>query len=173
MHPFERRFELVLWRSRLAVVLAVLCCALLALTAFVLGAIDTAQVIASTAAYAGMSAPNAVRSEARGDIVSSIVKAVDAFLVGSILSVVALGLYELFVNRIDPAENSEVAPRLLLIHSLDDLKARVARLVLLVLVVEFFGLALKLPLTTAQDLLALAAGVFLIAASLYVSDRGH
>jgi hypothetical protein len=43
----------------------------------------------------------------------------------------ALGLYELFVSRIEIAEGSEFAERRLLIRSLDDLKDHLAKVVLL------------------------------------------
>lgn len=79
-------------------------------------------------------------------------------------------LSELFVNRLDAARDSEVAPKLLQVRSLDDLKHRVAGLLLLVLVIEFFQRALRLSYDTPLDLLLLALGVLLIAGSFYLSN---
>ena len=52
-------------------------------------------------------------------MVTTIIKVVDEYLIGAILIVFSLGLYELFVSKLEAAERSEAAPRLLLIRSLD------------------------------------------------------
>ena len=172
MNRVEERWERALWASRMVVLVAVVCAMLLALVALVLGAADTLAVIGDLIGYLSPTAQPSMRETLRGDLVASLVKAVDAFLVGTVLVVVALGLYELFVNRIDPAERSEAAARVLLISNLDDLKDRISRLVLLILIVEFFGLALQLRVRSALDLLLLALGIFLVAASVYLTTRG-
>jgi uncharacterized membrane protein YqhA len=83
----------------------------------------------------------------------------------------ALGLYELFVSRIDMAEGSEFAERLLLIRSLDDLKDRLAKVVLLILVVKFFEFALRLRVEHAIDLLWLGLGIALVAAAVAITQK--
>src|SRR5262245_48506016 len=88
-----------------------------------------------------------------GTHVSLVVQVVHGYLLGSIMLIFALGLYELFISRIDAAEGSEFASRLLLIRSLDDLKDRLAKVVLLILVVKFFEYALALHITTSLELL--------------------
>jgi hypothetical protein len=50
--------------------------------------------------------------------------------------VFSLGLYKLFVGRVDAAEGSETASRLLYVRSLDDLKNKVVKLILLILAME-------------------------------------
>jgi uncharacterized membrane protein YqhA len=72
----------------------------------------------------------------------------------------------LFINKIDIAEGSEFAKRLLLFHSLDDLKDRLAKVVLLILVVKFFQQALAQKYQNPQDLLYLAVGTLLVAVAL-------
>jgi len=74
------------------------------------------------------------------------------------------------------AEGSEFASRLLLIRSLDDLKDRLAKVVLLILVVKFFEYALQLEIRTSLELLWLGLGVMLVAAALWLSHgktAGH
>lgn len=56
-----------------------------------------------------------------------------------------------------------------MVSSLNDLKEKVARLVLLVLVIEFFQRALSLQYERALDLLFFAGGVLLVSAALYLS----
>jgi uncharacterized membrane protein YqhA len=97
---------------------------------------------------------------------------VDGYLFAAILIIFSFGLYELFISRIDAAERSEIAPRLLLIRSLDDLKSRLAKVVFLILVVRYFEYALQSEIRSPLDLLYLAIGIALIAFSLYLSARG-
>lgn len=105
----------------------------------------------------------------RAEIIRAVVEVVDGYLLGAIMLIFALGLYELFVSRIDVAEGSEFASRLLLIRSLDDLKDRLAKVVLLILVVKFFAYALQIPFKTPLDLLYLAVGTVLVAGAIRLS----
>ncbi|MDP9425319.1 MAG: YqhA family protein [Actinomycetota bacterium] len=107
----------------------------------------------------------------RAGVITAIVKAVDGYLIASILIIFALGLYELFVSKLDAAERSEIIPRLLLIRNLDELKERIASVVLLVLVIEFFQRALQLEYERPLDLLYFATGVLLVNAALYLGTR--
>ena len=83
----------------------------------------------------------------------------------------SFGLYELFISNIDPAEANDRSARILLIRSLDDLKHRLAQIVLLILVVKFFEHAVKVPFAGAIDLLYLAIGILVIAAGLYLLHK--
>jgi uncharacterized membrane protein YqhA len=171
MSSVEARWQAALWRTRWIVVVAVVGSMLLAFAAFAMGAIETLAVLSLLVGYVTPGAGMFARDGLRGELIASIVKATDTFLVGTILVVVALGLYELFINKIQAAEHGAGQPRLMLATSLDVLKDRIARLVLLVLVVEFFGAALQFKTTTGLDLLVLAVGVFLIAAALFLTRQ--
>ena len=76
-------------------------------------------------------------------------------------------------RRSDPAERSGIASRLLLIRSLDDLKDRLGKVVLLVLVIRFFQQALALDLSSPLELLYLGGGILLVGAALYLTSRSH
>jgi len=80
----------------------------------------------------------------------------------------ALGLYELFVGPIKAAE-SPTGARLLEIRDLDELKNRLAKVIILLLVVEFFQQALRLTFATPLDLLYLAIGILLIGGAVFLS----
>jgi uncharacterized membrane protein YqhA len=166
-----RHWERLLWSSRMVVLVAVIGSLLLALAAFVIGAADTVSVLSGLFFYLSPVGPSTAGEPIRDNLIADIVKAVDAFLVGAVLLVVGLGLYELFISRIDLAESSEDAARVLSVKTLDDLKERISRLVLLILSVEFFGMALKLNVTTVLDLLLLALAILLIAAAVYLTGK--
>jgi uncharacterized membrane protein YqhA len=64
----------------------------------------------------------------------------------------------------------------LFISSLDDLKGRLAKVVLMILIVRYFEHALGMKFETAMDLLLFAAGIALLGLALYLShlaDKGH
>lgn len=164
----ERLFERALWLSRLVVVVPVVACVVMAVSAFYLGTVDVVYLVAHLASYADASATHTTE---RATLLSAIIRAVDDYLLAAILFIVALGLYELFIGRIDAAEREEFASRLLLIRSVDDLKERLGKVVLLVLVVEFLQFALALHPKGALDLLYLAVGIALIGAALYLTTK--
>lgn len=106
----ESLFERVLWGSRLLMLVRVVASVLLALGTFYLALVDLAYFFGLILDYGtGVQA----RDELRADLINATVKVLDGFLICAILIIFALGLYELFVNRIDVARFSEVAPRLL------------------------------------------------------------
>ena len=169
--PVARFFEEALWSSRLIVLVAVVFGLLLALGAFYLATVDVFYFFGYLLEYADLSLSSDDREDLRASAITAIVKAVDGYLIAAILIIFALGLYELFVSKLDPAERSETVPRLLLIRSLDELKERIASLVLLVLVIEFFQRALQLEYENPLDLLYFAAGVLLVSGALYLGSR--
>lgn len=173
MRPLERTFERFLWRSRLLVVVAAVASAFLAFGAFYMATVDVVVLLANLLPYASPTLDPAARETLREATVAGIVKAVDGYLIAAIVLIFALGLYELFINRIDAIEDAtRTVPRLVQIASLDDLKDRIAKLILLVLIIEFFQYALRLKYTTPLDLLYLAIGVLFIGGALYLSGPG-
>ncbi|QIN81345.1 YqhA family protein [Rubrobacter tropicus] len=167
----ERFFERVLWDSRLLMLVAVVAGVLLALGTFYLALVDLVYFFGLVLDYGDLGVGAAGRNDLRADVITAIVKVLDGFLISAILIIVSLGLYELFVNRIDVARFSEASPRLLQVHDLDDLKERVARLILLVLLIEFFQRALRIPYETALDLLYLGLGILFVSAAIYLTTR--
>lgn len=166
----ERAFERVLWGSRLIVLLAVVASMVVSVGMFFVSTVDVVGLLGHIAHYPAVH--GAERAALRSTIVAHTVEVVDGYLLAAIMLIFSLGLYELFVSRIDAAEGSEFAARLLLIHSLDDLKDRLAKVVLLILVVKFFEYALSLSFGTPLELLYLAVGTLLVSAALYLSHGG-
>jgi uncharacterized membrane protein YqhA len=102
---------------------------------------------------------------------------IDLFLIGATLIIAAIGLYELFVARIDPAHTRRPLPAWLEMNDLNDLKARVISMIILVTAVSFADVLLEFASDTL-DVLYLAAGVavFIVALTIYLrfgsSDNG-
>jgi len=171
MKSFERWFEGILWGSRYIVLLPVVFSLLIALSLFIMATVDTVLLIGRLFAYFDTSLTVSARSTLQVNTISDVVGALDVYLIAALMLLVSLGLYELFVARIDQAENSEFAARLLLFKSFDDFKDRLASVVLIVLIVKFFQQALHIKYETVVDLLLLAVGLALIGVALYLTKK--
>jgi len=163
--------ENLLWYSRLVVIVPVIGSIAMGFAAVYLATVEVLAVFTQLGGVVEAAGNLANFDKVANELLAAIIKAADVYLLAAILLIFGLGLYELFIDRIDPAEQSTVAPRLLLIRSLDDLKERLAKVVLLILVIEFLQYALRVPLTSALDLLYLAIGILFIGAAIYLSSR--
>ena len=169
-NKIEQSFEFLLWESRVAVVFAVIASLLTALAMFYIATVDAYYVMSHLAEYASPGLSAVDRSVMRGETVTHIVEIIDGYLLATVLLIFALGLYELFISRIDRAEKSTAASNVLIINSLDDLKARLAKVIMMILIVRFFEYAISIKFETPLDLLMLAAGIALLGVALYL---GH
>jgi uncharacterized membrane protein YqhA len=165
----ERRFEALLWNSRLIVLVAVVASLIVSVAMFFVATIDVIGLVSHLGEYADFRLAPEARATLRATTVTHVVEVVDGYLLAAIMLIFALGLYELFVSRIEVAEGSEFASRLLLIRSMDDLKSRLAKVVLLILVVKFFEYALQIDIETPLDLLYLGLGTLLVSGALWLS----
>lgn len=167
----EQIFERLLWSSRYLLIVAVVLSVISAVAMLYMAATDTFSLLQNVIPYADPHLERGAREHLRDGAIAQLAAVLDGYLFAAILIIFALGLYELFISKIDIAEHSEVAPRLLLIRNLDDLKERLGKVVFLILVVRYFQFALQQPLHAPLDLLYLAIGIGLIAGSLYLTSR--
>lgn len=168
MRKLERAFESVLWASRFVMVGGVVFSVLMALGAFYMATVDALTLPGLLGSYTERALTNEPRSELRAKALTIIVKSVDGYIITAILLIFSLGLYEFFIGRLESARESPLAPRLLHMGGLEDLKERIAKLLVLVLVIEFFQRALALDVTHVLDLVYLALGIVLIGVTLYL-----
>ncbi|MGH7728632.1 MAG: YqhA family protein [Vulcanimicrobiaceae bacterium] len=165
----ERGFERVLWGSRYLALIAVVGSLVAALAIFAIAAVGLVRGILAMAQLPGVA--GAQLEYARVAVVGRIAGSVDGFLFALVLLIFALGIYELFVGPIAAAERSPFARRILLVGSLDDLKERLAGVILLILIVRYFEYALDANVRDGLDLLMLAVGIVLIAGALFFTNR--
>lgn len=169
MKKLERAFESALWASRFVMLGGVTFSALMALGAFYMATVDALSLPGLMRDYTALDLTAEQRSEVRAKALTLIVKSVDGYIITAILIIFSLGLYEFFISKLDVARQSPLAPRLLHVGGLEDLKERIAKLLVLVLVIEFFQRALLLRIDQALDLVYLAMGIVLIGLTLYLS----
>jgi uncharacterized membrane protein YqhA len=169
MSGLEKYFEKLLWSSRLMVLAAVVSSLLLSLMLFVITAIDVGSLIVHASDYIGATAD--VKKALKIEIVSHTVGSIDGFLLATILLIFALGLYELFISDIDEAKGSGQSSKVLVINTLDDLKAKLAKVILMILVVTFFEVSLSMTFVGALDLVYFALGILMVSLALYFGSK--
>lgn len=106
----------------------------------------------------------------------TLVSSVDVFLFALVLIIFGVGVYELFVSKIDPVErDNDNRPSWLRINSVDDLKGSLGKVILMVLIVSFFKHILELEKSDwgPTTLLYLSIGILLIAAALFLTHKSH
>ena len=165
----EKYFEKLLWRSRGMVLTAVISSLLLSLLLFVITTIDVVALLTHTVDYFSASAE--VRKTLKIEMVAHTVGAIDGFLLATILLIFALGLYELFISEIDEAKTSSYSTKVLIINSLDDLKSKLAKVILMILVVTFFEVSLSMDFSEALDLVYFSLGILMVSLALYFSSK--
>jgi uncharacterized membrane protein YqhA len=89
---------------------------------------------------------------------------VDLFLVGATLLIAAIGFYELFISRIDVGGARASMPNWLVMRDLNDLKARVVSMLVLVAAVSFVDVVVDFP--GGRDILFLGGAVALVIGAL-------
>lgn len=173
MRIIEKIFESLLWNSRFVVLFAVIASMVAAFAVFFIVTFDVVGIAQHALHYVDASLSVAERSEIRGLIVTHVVEVVDGYLLATVMLIFSLGLYELFISDIDHARGKQMASRILVIESLDDLKNRLAKVILMILIVRIFEQAVQLKIATAMDLLLLSGAAALIGLALYLSHMAE
>lgn len=150
----QNTFERFLALARLLVLIPVIVLVLAALWVFVYA---VAVFIASVQ-------PTLEHPLPVGHKLGVFVVEIDLFLIGATLIIAAYGFYELFISKIDAGGKPGAVPRWLQMRDLNDLKARVTSMLILVAAVTFVELVLKG--LTGPDAIYVGAGDALVIAAL-------
>ncbi len=175
MDFIEKVFEGLLWRSRYVVLFAVVASMAAAIAIFYMATVDVVYLVSHILHYADPSLTPDIRKTLHDETITHVVEVVDGYLLATVMLIFGLGMYELFISDIDEAKNSKASSAILVIESLDDLKQRLAKVIIMILIVTIFELALKLKIGDTLDLLYLAGAVALIGLALYLTHAsdGH
>ena len=165
----ERMFENGLWSTRFRVVLAVIFGLLGAVILFVVASVD----VFNTAGYVISTYLNHAHPEHfHEDVVGGIIGAVDLYLIGVVMLIFSFGLYELFVSEIDAAKDKEGEDnKILAIHSLDQLKDKISKVIVMVLVVGFFQKVGHTEYHGALEMLYFSLSITAVALGLYFLNK--
>ncbi len=178
MNFLDKVFEPLIWRSRFVVLFAVVFSLGVSLLMFYMATVDAIYMIGHALHYYSPELNGAARMELRAVTVTHVVEIVDGYLLASVMLIFALGLYELFISEIDIAKesangNEKISSNVLMITSLDDLKTRLAKVILMILIVRFFEQASGMEFHGALDLLMFAGGVALLGLALFLAHAAE
>jgi len=165
----EKIFESGLWGSRFMVIFAVIFGLIGAVTLFIVASFDvydTAKYVITT--YLSHAHPHTFHE----DVVGGIIGAVDLYLIGVVMLLFSFGLYELFISDIDVAKEDEGKDnKILAIHSLDQLKDKISKVIVMVLVVSFFQKVGHTEYNGALDMLYFAISIMSVAIGLFFLNK--
>ena len=163
---FEDKFESFLWNLRYVVILAVILSVLASITLFIIGSWDIVHSIVFQNPLTNDSITH------NNDLLFKIISSIDIFLIGIVLLIFGFGVYELFISEIDIAKE-KFSDSTLKISTLDQLKNKIIKVVIIVLIVKFFEKILKLTpnFNTPQDLLLLSVSILAICLGFFLINK--
>ena len=162
----ERRFEDVIWRFRLITLLPVVMSLIGSVSCFVLGTYEELTVLAKVVQGQFTYANSTL-------LIGKVVGGIDFYLIGIALLIFGYGIYELIISDIDvrQKDNSQERRNLLNIESLDGLKQKLTKVIIVALIVTAFKLMVSFEVTSITELLQYCAGVLMLAFSAYLIGR--
>jgi len=169
MNFIEKIFENTLWGGRLFILLAVVFGMVGAIALFIVASVDLfdmAKYVFTT--YLTHSHPIKFHEE----VVGMIIGAVDLYLIAVVMLIFSFGLYELFISELDPAK-ARKGLKILEIHSLDELKDKLAKVIVMVLIVSFFKRVLHTEYHGALEMLYFSISIFALSFALYFLHKEH
>ena len=137
----------LLGSSRYLILLAVISAFIAAVTLLIFGAYET-----------GLEIFHILQGDLPKSVATVFIEIADLFLLGVVMYIIALGLYELFID------DSVPVPTWLEIHNLDDLKAKLISVVIVVMGVLFLKQIVSWD--GERNLLTFGGGIALVIAAL-------
>lgn len=163
---FTRQFEKCLYFSRYLTLLAVFGSLLSAIALFIKGSIIVIDALSEFVSNIG--------SPHYENMLEMFVSSVDVFLFAMVLIIFGVGIYELFITKIDPVlQKVDGRPSWMQISNVDDLKSSLGKVILMVLIVTFFKHSIEVEYGNVNDLLKLGFGIVLIALALFITSKSH
>tara|TARA_Y100000385_G_scaffold286848_1_gene349731 strand:- start:554 stop:1051 length:498 start_codon:yes stop_codon:yes gene_type:complete len=162
----NNKFEKVLWSTRFIVIVAVVLSIISSISLFFIGGWDIIQATIFNNPLFNVDVNNS------NDLLFKIISSIDLFLIGIVLLIFGFGVYELFISEIDFAKD-KFTDSTLKINSLDQLKNKIIKVIIIVLIVKFFEKVLKLSnnFTTPNDLLLFSISILSICIGYYLINR--
>ncbi|MBD5191348.1 MAG: YqhA family protein [Bacteroidales bacterium] len=165
-NSITRNFEKCLYFTRYLTLLAVFGSLFSAIALFIKGSVIVIDALILF--MADLASPNYEH------MLEMFVSSVDVFLFAMVLVIFGVGIYELFITKIDPVlQKADGRPSWMHVSNVDDLKSALGKVILMVLIVTFFKHSIEVEYGNVNDLLKLGLGIVLIALSLFITAKSH
>lgn len=162
----NNNFEKILWNTRYIILLAVILSIISAISVMILGGWEIVQAITIHNPIFDSSVSN------NNNLLFKIISSIDLFLIAIVLLIFGFGVYELFVSEID-FKNSKFNESTLKIKDLDQLKNKIIKVIIIVLIVKFFEKILKSSenFDTMTEILYFSLSILSICIGYYLLNR--
>lgn len=161
-------FERLLIVSKFFIYLPVIFGIISAIILFLVSTIDMLYMVGEVlGAIRDLSYPTSLHV----DIVSEIIGAVDLYLLAIVLLIFSFGLYELFISEVEEGDPRIKLPAILAINSLDELKDKLAKVIVMVLVVSFFQRVLDIKYQGALEMMYFALSISALSIGVYLLHK--
>lgn len=124
----------------------------------------------------------------RSKVIATLIEAIDVYLLGTVMLVFGMGLYELFVSNLGsasslpdqkPSDRSSLfglftlkeRPKWLDIKTVDELKTKLGHVIVMLLLIGLFDKSKKAAINTPVDLLCFCVSVLLSSSCLFLLSR--
>lgn len=164
-----RSFEKTLYLSRFLTLFSVVGSLISAIVLFIFG---TMNVFIAFKNF--LNNPTGADHSDLAKLLTVFVSSVDVYLFAMVLIIFGMGVYELFISKMDPVETKlDTRPSWLRITSIDDLKSSLGKVILMVLIVSVFEHSLSIDYDKSVDLLFGSVAVVLVALALYITHLSN
>lgn len=157
-------FEKILWNSRCIIILPVIFGIIGAIVCFVIASYDIFKVLISVWEYF---VNDNKTIDLHTDAIGALVGGIDLYLMALVLFIFSFGIYELFISEIDIMKKNPTNSKVLEVHSLDELKDKLSKVIIMVLIVNFFQRVLNSAFSTPLELIYLAISILALCLGLY------
>ena len=166
-------FEAVIFQSRLIIVLAVVASLVSAIMLSLMAAVGVFKLTLSWLQYILQGGYAAMTDGSyHGQVVTLAIGSLTDFLLAMMLFILAWGLYELFITKLSPNGSMvHQSSDILVIRNLDDLKDRIIKVALLILVVQFFNHAIHVTVSDPLSFLYLGGGILMVSLALFLGHK--
>ena len=162
----EQSFEAMIWKFRLITLIPVVMSLLGSVSCFAIGTYAELSVLAKVL-KGHFTHTNSTL------LIGKVVGGIDYYLIGIALLIFGYGIYELVVSDIDPRQQdpSDLRRNLLNIDSLDSLKQKLTKVIIVALIVTAFKVMVSFQVNTVTELLQYCGGVLMLAFSSWLIGR--
>lgn len=157
-------FETILWNTRLIVLLAVILSLVGSVLLFIVASWDIIGAGFETLHYY-TSGTDHSESDIHNLLLNTIISSIDLYLIAVVLLIFSFGLYELFISKISIKEIANI--KVLEIHTLDQLKDKLAKVIVMALIVAFFSKVLNMEVKSTLDMIYFALSILALSLGLY------
>ena len=163
-----------LWKFRYVSFIAVFFCALASVALFILGTIEIFEPVKEIfmlLVFHGTYGDGLENEE----ILKGFIGALDLYLTAVFFLIFSFGLYELIISKIDIARDDvgDTTHPLLQISSLDELKSKIIKVIIIILIVGFFKSVISMQMKEMMDTLILALAILALCIGSYFLTKEH